>query len=163
MEENKFTDASVPRSFHINNLVKLEHSIKLAELAKIFIIQNNINNTESNFLETTKMVDENGKGISHSTLYKNKKVHEIFISINPSKIAKTNRKKRQSRKLGKTKLCNLYNGISRKNIINMIEVSKDEINNLKMRISVLNEENESLRRQNTNQLVLLTKLQNETK
>ncbi len=165
MINDKLRDKSIPPEFHQNNNAKAKRSINLAERAKKWINENNIEVnevTEATFLEATRKVEKDGKGISHSTLYKNKSVKEIFHSLNPKFL---NSKKEKKNKASKSKRSldsifrERYNHISKLDVIKSLEELKQEIKIQEKKNRELLLERDELKRQNDNQLVHLTRLQ----
>lgn len=120
----------------------------------------NIEVTEITFVDATKKVDDDGKGISHSTLYKNESVKEIFHSINlkTSKARKIRKKTSKSKRSHDSNLRELYKGISKIDVIKSLESMKEENRILENKNQELKLERDELKRQNENQLVLLTNL-----
>jgi hypothetical protein len=166
MQNDELQDKSVPTEFHESNNKKKNRSIRLAEEARDTLVEHNqVPCTEKAFLEATKNADRKKKGISHSTLYKNKDVHEIFSNISKPKNTPPRKKKKASkskRSMDKI-LRDEYQDYAKLDVIKLLVEKIEENKDLNRRIRNLIDERNELKRQNKNQLVLLTKLKEEGK
>jgi uncharacterized protein YdaT len=163
----KLLDKSVPKHFHGNNRTKKERVISLATEAKEWLLANNSQVDVASFLEATRKVDEDGQGISHSTLFKNKAVNEIFNSIKPKRAIKKKRIKKvkvsKSNRSQKINLRDKYREYSRTDILIMIEDFQKQLTELKAKITELTTSRDELNQRVQNQLILLTRLKEEGK
>jgi flagellar basal body rod protein FlgG len=161
MKQDTKQDKSVPPIFHKSNLAKTNHVIHLAELAKNWCDKNKVTVNTTEFLEKTKIVDIDGKGISHSTLHKNETVHELFKSVQtPLKTrSKLNNNPRssKSKNAGEKNLKEKYADDSRIDILTKYENLIEENKNLEVKIQKLISERDNLKLQRDNQLVELSK------
>lgn len=155
-------DKSIPVEFHKSNIEKSNRCIDLAEKTKQWIIEKQISVTTNKFIEASKIVDEDGKGISQATIFRNKRVHEIFSSICTNSTPRKKNRKRvfisKSKRSCDSDLRTKYKNYSKLEILKLFENQKEEnrvLNN--KNIQLLSELN-LLKSQNNNQLILLTKL-----
>ena len=165
MTVSRMEDKSVPKEFHNNNQSKKKRVEDLARDAEKKLREQPGKITEQIFLDKTKEVDPEGKGISRATLYRNEVVHKIFIDLKESRERKV-RKPRSTRpsqsKRSKAKeLRDKYSGRSKLSLIEELEENNQTIEKLEKRLAECTKELTILRQQNTNQMVLLTKLQQE--
>jgi hypothetical protein len=155
-------DKSVPTKFHICNGEKKERSIHLAEKARDFLIVQNIPITEASFLNATKIVDDEGLGISHNTIYRNETVHEIFKNLHPETHHKKRyhkKKKISNSKRAKDKIIrDKYRDFHKIEIAKLLEEANQEIFSLRERVTKLIVEKKAFKEERDKQLILLTKL-----
>ena len=157
----------VPPEFHETNKSRKNRSIDLAERAKSWLIEHNlVPCTEETFFNATKTIDKDGKGISHSTIYKNEIVHEIFQSVGKNTQNKPTRKKKSTSKSKRSQAKQLrdkYKDLTRIEIIIKINDLITKNNELKRKNQNLVEKHKLLQEQFNNQLVVLTELKEEGK
>jgi hypothetical protein len=150
------------------NQKRYSKSVELARLARELIISENIADIkESVFLEYTIKVDVEGKGLGHSTIYKNEDVHKIFVSLNHicqerlAQIHKTKRKQKKQHHL--QDMDALYNGLKRCELINIIEEQKQKIIYLDDRLANSIAKQHQFEEQNKKQLLYILELQSNNK
>jgi len=154
-------------SYHkINEFNEKTHnrSVRLAKLAaaKVELEKTNTEIDRKAFVQITIEVDEEHKGISLMTVYRNPEVSEIFESICPKEAEKKEKikgLKSTSHKRKKISSKEQYEGISRTKLIELIEDLRKLNTELKEKLDGVSSERSQLLKQNSHQVYILDKLQ----
>ena len=158
--QNLYSQVQIMNIFNEHNKQKHNHALDLAIKAKTKLLELNYSNvTAKIFLAMTINIDPEHKGISQTTLYRNKEIHDVFVSINQRFQSLTQiSHKRKRRHKWKRKLSpynekenvEQFDGFRRKVLIKLIV-------DLRMQLSTKKFEIENLRKEKNNQQINLTK------
>lgn len=158
--QNLYSQVQNMNIFNEHNKQKHNHALDLAIMAKAKLLEMNYSNvTAKIFLAMTINIDPEHKGISQTTLYRNKEIHDVFISINQrfqslTQIShKRKRRRKWKRKFSpKSEKENVeqFDGLRRNELIRLI-------NDLRIQLSTKTFEIENLRKEKNNQQINLTK------
>ena len=145
------------------NQDKFNQSLKLAHLTKDSILNAGIRNvTEKVFIEFSQKVDDRGKGLSHSTIYRNEEVHKLFMELSANcqnrilNIKNVKRKRKKGRPA--KEILSIYKGLRGYELIRIIEAQKSEIVQLKENLKKVRFERDQLKDQNKNQALHILNL-----
>ena len=145
---------SYPNDFENYNREKYEFSVELARRTKNVILADNDKSkkiTEIEFIEYSKKVDPRGKGLSHTTIYSNDEVHEIFLSVSTHCVERSQKRKKNKRKPKKARIKSdieeTYSTYRRYELIRIIEELKEKQEKSLKRLRLITRERNELETQ----------------
>jgi len=159
----------VPEAFPQHNQAQFRRTVSLTEQAITQLEAAGKPVTLARLAETTRALDERGKGLTAVTILRNPQARELFHQHSPAYLQRQQQARRAARRPSRRRLAAdvraAYRGLRATDLIRMIEDLKQALADAKTQLAKLQAERDEayrlrdeVKQQNTRQLAALAKL-----